>query len=190
MTQRDDLVRLALGEVGQPYAKHRDCSGLTAWLYRQIGITIPEGSVAQYWAGTKVSPHEIVAGKYLPGDLLFWDTFGQPPGHVALYVGNGQVVHALNDQKGIVVSRVEANMGGPSMGARRILVPSDSPVEDEPDPVEESWTASSGTTTPSAPHEPSGASSSPTSNPTHNKEDRTPSGKARRRKHRRRKDRA
>jgi len=155
MTQRDDLVRWALAQIGKPYATYRDCSGFTAAAYRQIGITIPEGSVAQYGVGTKVSPHEIVAGKYLPGDLLFWDTFGQPPGHVALYVGNGQVVHALNEQKGIVVSRVEANMGGPSMGARRILVPSDSPVEDDPAPAEE-----------------------------------PPKGKAKRRKHRRRKDRA
>ena len=137
MTQRDDLVRLALGEVGQPYAKHRDCSGLTAWLYRQIGITIPEGSVAQYWAGkpTRGPMPE-------PGDLLFFDTFGPAPGHVAMWVGDGhKIVHALNEERGIVVSDEFDHMGGNNiyMGGRSFL-PADSPIEDNPDPVEESPT--------------------------------------------------
>lgn len=133
MTQREDLVRIALGEVGKPYSAHRDCSGYTAWAYRQIGITIPEGSVAQFGVG-----REVKAGEdWEWGDLLFWDTFGPAPGHVALYVGSGYVVHALNEQKGIVTSRWDAEMGGPLMGARRIL-PADSPIVETPAPVEES----------------------------------------------------
>jgi cell wall-associated NlpC family hydrolase len=118
VSDRETLVRLALGEVGESYAKHRDCSGFTAWAYRQIGVTIPEGSVAQFSAGFPVvqnTPLKL-------GDLLFWDTFGPSPGHVALYVGNGQVVHALNERRGIVQSATNADMGGPYVGTRRILV--------------------------------------------------------------------
>src|SRR5690606_19893199 len=89
----------------------------TAWCYRQIGIEIPEGSVAQFQIGQKVGENEPL----LVGDLLFWDTFGEAPGHVALHVGDGQVVHALNERKGIVLSASTAPMGGPYMGCRRIL---------------------------------------------------------------------
>lgn len=118
MTARDDVVRIALSEKGQPYRAHRDCSGFTAWAFRQAGITIPEGSVAQYSVGQPTHDYSRE-----PGLLHFWDTFGEPPGHVALGVGGGQVVHALNEQRGIVVSDVRANMGGRGryMGARRIL---------------------------------------------------------------------
>lgn len=114
MSARESLVRVALGEVGKPYSTHRDCSGFTAWCYRQVGITIPEGSVAQWGVGE-------ITKSLSSGDLLFWDTFGDAPGHVALYIGYGEVVHALNEQRGIVRSRVDDNMGGPYMGARRIL---------------------------------------------------------------------
>lgn len=117
MSARDSLARVALGEVGKPYDTHRDCSGFTAWCYRQIGIEIPEGSVAQFSVGQKVGENELL----LVGDLLFWDTYGEPPGHVALYIGDGQVVHALNERKGIVRSASTAPMGGPYMGCRRIL---------------------------------------------------------------------
>lgn len=134
MIQRDDIVRWAMAQVGKPYATYRDCSGFAAAAYRQIGITIPEGSVAQYGVG------EEVRGVIEPGDLIFYDTFGPAPGHVAIYVGNGAIVHALNEQRGIVTSEWDTPMGGNDryMGARRILVPSGSPVEDDPAPVEES----------------------------------------------------
>jgi cell wall-associated NlpC family hydrolase len=134
VSARDSLVRLALGEVGKDYETHRDCSGFTAWLYRQIGIEIPEGSVAQFSVGQRVGENELL----LAGDLLFWDTFGEPPGHVALYIGDGQVVHALNEKKGIVRSASTAPMGGPYMGCRRILAepgtPSTPPEEPVPNP--------------------------------------------------------
>jgi cell wall-associated NlpC family hydrolase len=133
MTQREDVVRWALAQVGKPYSAYRDCTGFAAAAYRQVGITIPEGSVAQFGVGKAAED-----GTFRMGDLLFWDTFGPAPGHVALYIGNEQVVHALNEQRGIVISQWDANMGGPFMGARRIFAPSDSPVEDVHAPAEES----------------------------------------------------
>lgn len=114
---RKTIVAWAKAQVGKPYATYRDCSGFTAAAYRHMGITIPEGSVAQWKVGESV----YHLGHVQAGDLLFWDTFGEAPGHVALAINPSQVVHALNPEKGIVVSGVNANMGGPYMGARRIL---------------------------------------------------------------------
>lgn len=182
MTQRDELVRIALGEVGKPYSTHRDCSGLVAWLYRQIGVTIPEGSVAQEDAG---SP--LTGPKLLPGDLVFWGN--RQADHVGLYVGNGRVVNALNEQRGIVNTPLGGDYGMPYRGARRMFLPDDSPIVEESAPVEEAWTAPTGTASPSAPSDHSGNSSSTTARPNRDGEGRTPSGKARRRQHRRRKER-
>ena len=121
-------MRWAEAQVGKPYHAYRDCSGFTAAAFRQVGITIPEGSVAQWKVGTPVTGEEHLN----PGDLVFWDTFGPAPGHVALAVNAGQVVHALNEQRGIIISNVNANMGGPYMGARRILPVDADPQEESP----------------------------------------------------------
>jgi cell wall-associated NlpC family hydrolase len=115
MSQADDFVAAALGELGKSYASHRDCSGFTAWAARQAGFLLPEGSVAQYKVGQPVN-----RANWADGDLIFWDTFGPAPGHVAIYVGDDKVVHALNPERGIIVSDVDAPMGGPMMGARRV----------------------------------------------------------------------
>lgn len=115
MTQRDRFVQAALGEVGKPYSAHRDCSGFTAWAARQAGFLLPEGSVAQYSQGHGVPVRDLQAG-----DLVFWDTFGPSPGHVALAINPSQVVHALNESRGIIISPIHADMGGPMVGVRRL----------------------------------------------------------------------
>lgn len=69
-----------------------DCSGLTQYAYKRAGISIPRNSRAQYAASPKVSSDDLQAG-----DLVFWATDPANPGtihHVALYLGNGRVVHA------------------------------------------------------------------------------------------------
>lgn len=123
MSTRDDVVAIAKGEVGKPYSTHRDCSGFTAWAFRQVGVTLPEGSVAQYGVGHGIPVRDVQAG-----DLVFWDTFGPSPGHVALAISPTEVVHALNTNRGIIVSNIHADMGGPMVGARRVL-PDASPGE-------------------------------------------------------------
>ncbi|MFC5939685.1 C40 family peptidase [Corynebacterium choanae] len=81
----------ALSAVGTPYqwggntpGKGLDCSGLTKWAWAQAGVDIPR--LAQHQTvGSPVAFHAMI-----PGDLLVWD------GHVAMYVGNGQLVEAGN----------------------------------------------------------------------------------------------
>ena len=131
MSQREDIVRWAQAQIGKPYSAYRDCSGFTAAAFRQAGITIPEGSVAQWQQGAPIDDDDV-----LPGDLLFWDTFGPAPGHVGINIG-GRVVHALNESRGIVISDIGANMGGPYMGARRIL-PVETTPEEKPGPKHQS----------------------------------------------------
>jgi len=69
-----------------------DCSGLTQYAYAEAGISIPRNSRAQYAALPKVSSNDLRAG-----DLVFWATDASNPStiyHVAIYLGNGQVVQA------------------------------------------------------------------------------------------------
>ena len=71
-----------------------DCSGLTSWCYKQLGISIPRTSLAQSKSGKAVSKSDLQ-----PGYLLFWKTTSAEVGHVGMYVGNGQFIHAPNKSK-------------------------------------------------------------------------------------------
>ena len=85
-------VSAAMAQVGKPYAwggtgpSGYDCSGLTFSAYRSAGITLPRTSRAQSTAGVPVAWNNLK-----PGDLLFYYS---PVGHVAMYIGYGQMVHS------------------------------------------------------------------------------------------------
>jgi cell wall-associated NlpC family hydrolase len=90
-------VEFALAQIGDPYVWAAagpdtwDCSGLTMAAWAAAGKTLPHYSAAQYLQTTPVSEDDLQ-----PGDLVFW-AGGSGPGaifHVALYLGNDQVVHA------------------------------------------------------------------------------------------------
>ena len=68
-----------------------DCSGLTMGAWRAGGRYLPHYSVAQYEQSTKIS-----AGDLRAGDLVFWGSSSSSSSiyHVALYVGNGRMIHA------------------------------------------------------------------------------------------------
>ncbi len=75
-----------------------DCSGLTLSAYRQVGVNLPRNSAAQYLVGSKVALRNMA-----PGDLVFWSRNGTQSGiyHVALYAGNGMILHAPNPSKSV-----------------------------------------------------------------------------------------
>lgn len=128
------FARCASEQVGKRYVWASagpdtfDCSGLVAYCYnRETGRTITRSSEDQYRLGRSVS-----VGDLRVGDLLFW---GQGAAdHVGIYVGNGDVVNALNEQRGVVVSKRDADYGLPYLGARRLFITKPAPVEDTPDP--------------------------------------------------------
>ncbi|MGU3292180.1 C40 family peptidase [Williamsia sp. M5A3_1d] len=83
-------VRAALGQRGVPYSwggttpgRGLDCSALTQYAYRQAGVELPRLAQDQDTAGFRVDRSEL-----LPGDLAVWS------GHVAMIVGNGQMIEA------------------------------------------------------------------------------------------------
>ena len=78
----------------------RDSSGFTLAVYRNYGISLPHSSRAQANCGTKISVSEVQ-----PGDLIFYGS-GKSINHVAMYIGNGQVVHASNSRTGIIISNM------------------------------------------------------------------------------------
>ncbi len=88
------IVDIAFRYVGTPYVYGGaspagfDCSGFTWYVYQQAGISIPRSSSAQRNAGTVVSASEA-----RPGDLVWW------PGHVGIYLGDGQHIAARNPSK-------------------------------------------------------------------------------------------
>ncbi|MFD8211906.1 NlpC/P60 family protein [Streptomyces sp. NPDC059695] len=85
-------VIAARSAIGRPYVwgatgpSAFDCSGLMVWSYRQAGISLPRTSSAQRHAG-----RQVPLSQAQPGDLV---TYRGDASHVAIYAGNGQVIHA------------------------------------------------------------------------------------------------
>lgn len=88
------IADFAKGKVGAPYAwggtgpAAFDCSGLTSWAYKQVGKNIPRTSQAQASGGKQVSLKDL-----RPGDIV---SYYGGASHVAIYIGGGKVVQALN----------------------------------------------------------------------------------------------
>ncbi len=94
------IVNFATQYVGNPYVwggtsltSGADCSGFVQSVYRNFGINLPRTSYEQQNVGTEVS-----YANAQPGDLICYG------GHVAIYMGNGKIVHASNSRDGIKIS--------------------------------------------------------------------------------------
>ena len=94
------VVDFATQFVGNPYVwggtsltGGADCSGFTQSVYANFGVSLPRTSYEQQYAGTEVSYADAQ-----PGDLICYG------GHVAIYMGNGRIVHASNSVDGIKIS--------------------------------------------------------------------------------------
>ena len=112
------LVEFAKQFVGYPYRSGGtdlysgvDCSGFTMKVFEQYGYGLPHNAASQSSYGSYVSLDELA-----PGDLLFYG-YGSIT-HVAIYIGNGQIVHAATPSDGIVTANYQMM---PIITARRIL---------------------------------------------------------------------
>lgn len=111
-----EICEYARQFVGNPYVwggtsltNGADCSGFTLSVYRKYGVSLPHSSKAQANCGTRIDVSEVQ-----PGDLVFYG--GKNIHHVAMYIGNGQVVHAQSAKTGIVVTSMYYNT--PTRAAR------------------------------------------------------------------------
>jgi len=102
---RVDLVQFAKQFVGNPYVwggtsltNGADCSGFTMSIYKKYGVSLPHHAASQAQLGTKIE-----YGSAQPGDLVFYAKNGSI-NHVAIYIGNGQVIHASSPKTGIKIS--------------------------------------------------------------------------------------
>ena len=101
------IADYAVQFVGNPYVwggtsltNGADCSGFVLSVFANFGISLPHSAAAQSGYGTAVSGDSLQ-----PGDLLFYGD-GSGIGHVSIYIGNGQVVHASSSTTGIIISSV------------------------------------------------------------------------------------
>jgi peptidoglycan DL-endopeptidase CwlO len=109
----------ALGQLGTPYVWAGsqpggfDCSGLVMWAFAQVGVALPHSSYAQYGYGVPVSRDQLQ-----PGDLVFFDGLG----HVGIYIGGDQFVHAPHTGDVVKISSLDEGWYASTfVGARRIL---------------------------------------------------------------------
>lgn len=103
---RNKIVNYALQFVGNPYVwggtsltKGADCSGFTMKVYEHFGVSLPHYSGSQAQMGKAVSSSEM-----RPADLIFYTDSRGRVNHVAMYIGNGQIVHAASRRSGIKIS--------------------------------------------------------------------------------------
>lgn len=112
-------VQVAQAQLGKPYVwgaagpDSFDCSGLTMFAYAQAGISLPHYTGAQWNQGRHVSQSELQ-----PGDLIF---FGQDLGHVGMYLGNGNFIHAPHTGDVVKISALSGYYQSEYAGAVRLV---------------------------------------------------------------------
>ncbi len=107
---RSEIITYAQKFVGNRYVwggesltNGADCSGFVQAVYGDFGYSIPRTSRDQAaGAGKQVSESDM-----LPGDLVFYTNSSGVVNHVAMYIGNGMIVHAANSRQGIIRSNVK-----------------------------------------------------------------------------------
>ena len=106
VAKRQAVVDFALQFEGNPYVyggtsltNGADCSGFVMSVFAQFGYSLPRVAADQYNQSAKKSVEDLE-----PGDLIF---YGSGISHVALYIGNGQIIHASTSASGIKISNYD-----------------------------------------------------------------------------------
>lgn len=103
---RSQIVNYAMQFLGNPYVwggtsltRGADCSGFTMSVMKHFGISLPHYSGDQAKRGTRIKSSQM-----RPGDLIFYGNSRGKINHVAMYIGNGQIIHAASRRSGIKIS--------------------------------------------------------------------------------------
>lgn len=105
---RHRIVLDALGQVGRPYRyggstpEGFDCSGLVQYVFAQSGVVLPRTTREQHAAGVEIDIDDIE-----PGDLLFYRFASGKVDHVAIYLGDGEAIHAPARGRAVIVASVD-----------------------------------------------------------------------------------
>jgi cell wall-associated NlpC family hydrolase len=117
-SKASQVIAIAMQYLGVPYvwggaspSQGFDCSGLTTYVFAQIGISLPHHAASQYNYGTPVSQDDLQ-----PADLVFFNGLG----HMGMYIGGGQFIHAPHTGDVVKISSIYDYFGS-WVGARRIL---------------------------------------------------------------------
>jgi len=117
-TKASQVIALAMQYLGVPYvwggaspSQGFDCSGLTTYAFAQIGISLPHHAASQYGYGIPVSQPDLQ-----PADLVFFSGLG----HMGMYIGGGQFIHAPHTGDVVKISSLY-DYASSWVGARRIL---------------------------------------------------------------------
>jgi cell wall-associated NlpC family hydrolase len=112
------VVGVAMSEIGTPYQWAGsspggfDCSGLVMYAYSKMGVALPHSSYAMWGDGVSVPKDQLQ-----PGDIVFFDGLG----HVGIYIGGGEFVHAPHTGTTVQVSSLDSGSYASSyVGARRV----------------------------------------------------------------------
>ena len=111
------VVGIAMRYLGVPYVwggstpRGFDCSGFVAYVFAQIGVSLPHSSYAMYGMGTPVSISQLQ-----PGDLVFFTGAS----HMGIYIGGGQFIHAPHTGDVVKISSLSGYYSSNFAGARRI----------------------------------------------------------------------
>lgn len=114
------VVAIAMRYLGIPYmwggaspSTGFDCSGLTMYVYAQVGVSLPHYAAAQYGMGVSVARSQLQ-----PGDLVFFNGLS----HMGMYIGGGNFIHAPRTGDVVKISSLsEAYYTASWVGARRVL---------------------------------------------------------------------
>lgn len=120
-----DVVEFAKKYLGSKYVSGGaspstgfDCSGFTSYVYSNFGVSLNRASTAQANNGTSVSKSNLE-----PGDLLIFNNSSNTSvGHVGIYIGNDQFIHAANGSKGVITTSLSSSYyEARYVDARRVL---------------------------------------------------------------------
>ena len=118
-----NIVSMAMPFLGTRYRSGGsspngfDCSGFTMYLYAKLGYSLPHSATAQY----KNCGYAVAKSDLQPGDLVFFSDSSHAIGHVGIYIGNGQIIHARYSVGKITIDSLSASYyASRYVGAKRI----------------------------------------------------------------------